>query len=76
MSGRRGGIAVLALVYAARAGDWSAPVEVRHDDEVAVSYQARVDGAFLVVRASLGPGWHTFAMDNKRRADETSTTWP
>jgi DsbC/DsbD-like thiol-disulfide interchange protein len=61
-------IAVLAVV--ARAGEWSPAVEVRHDDEVAVSYQARVDGQYLVVRATLAPGWHTFAMDNKKRADE------
>jgi hypothetical protein len=52
------------------AGDWSAPVEVRHEEDIAVSYQARIDGQWLVVRAKVGPGWHTFCMDNKRRADE------
>jgi hypothetical protein len=52
------------------AGDWTAPVEVVHDDAIAVSYRARLDGSYLVVRATLGTGWHTFAMDNKRRADE------
>jgi len=61
---------VLALAGAAAAGDWGTPVEVRHDDDVAISYQARVDGSFLVVRAKLAPGWHTFSIDNKRRADE------
>jgi hypothetical protein len=54
----------------ASAGDWSAPVEVRHEEDIAVSYQARLDGQWLVVRAKVGAGWHTFAMDNKRRADE------
>ena len=29
-----------------------------------------MDGPFLVVRATLEPGWHTFAMDNKQRAAE------
>jgi hypothetical protein len=55
---------------AAQPGPWSTPVEVRYEDEVCVSYQARVDGPFLVVRANVASGWHTFAMDNKRRADE------
>jgi len=54
----------------AQAGDWSPAVEVRHDDELCVAYQARVDGTYLVVRATLGAGWHTFAMDNKVRAEE------
>jgi hypothetical protein len=45
-------------------------VEVRHDDELCVSYQARMDGPYLVVHATLGAGWHTFAMDNKVRAEE------
>ena len=54
----------------AQAGDWSPAVEVRHDDELCVAYQARVDGSYLVVRATLGAGWHTFAMDNKARAAE------
>ena len=45
-------------------------MEIRHEDDLCVSYQARQDGAFLVVRATLGSGWHTFAMDNKQRAEE------
>jgi hypothetical protein len=45
-------------------------VEVRHDDMLCVSYRARLDGPYLVVRAALEPGWHTFAMDNKVRAIE------
>ncbi len=52
------------------ASDWTAPVEVRHEDELSIAYQARLDGDYLLVRATLGPGWHTFAMDNKRRVDE------
>ncbi len=27
-------------------------------------------GEFLVVQATVEPGWHTFAMDNKQRAEE------
>jgi DsbC/DsbD-like thiol-disulfide interchange protein len=45
-------------------------VEVRHDDTLCLSYQAHLDGPYLVVRATLEPGWHTFAMDNKVRAVE------
>jgi hypothetical protein len=57
---------VLMLLAAA----WTNPVEVHHDDNLCLSYQARLDGAYLVVRANLQPGWHTFAMDNKQRAEE------
>ena len=60
----------LSIVPGAVAADWTAPVEVRHEDELSISYQARLDGDMLVVRATLGPGWHTFAMDNKRRVEE------
>lgn len=64
--------AAFSLVIAATAwaGDWGPAAEVRHDEEVAVSYQARLEGGYLVVRARLGSGWHTFAMDNQRRAAE------
>jgi hypothetical protein len=63
--------ASIALLAASLwAGEWSQPVEVRHEEDVAVAYQARLDGPWLVVRAKVGSGWHTFAMDNKRRADE------
>ena len=52
------------------AAAWSAPVEVHQNDNLCLSYQARLDGSYLVVRANLEPGWHTFSMDNKRRAEE------
>jgi DsbC/DsbD-like thiol-disulfide interchange protein len=35
-----------------------------------VTYRARLSGPYLVVEATLQPGWHTFAIDNQRRADE------
>src|SRR6185369_8815379 len=54
----------------ARAGDWTRAVEVRHDETLCVSYQAKLDGPNLVVRAKIEPGWHTFAMDNQVRAEE------
>lgn len=49
---------------------WGAPVEVRVDDEVCATYDARLAGEELVVRVRLGKGWHTFAMDNAVRAAE------
>jgi hypothetical protein len=61
---------LFAINAMAQAGAWSPAVEVRHDDELCVAYQARVDGPYLAVRATLGAGWHTFAMDNKVRAEE------
>ncbi|MBM3766708.1 MAG: hypothetical protein FJW32_15060 [Acidobacteria bacterium] len=55
---------------AIHAGDWSAPAEIRSDEDLVISYRAKVDGPNLIVKAMLKPGWHTFAMDNKVRADE------
>jgi DsbC/DsbD-like thiol-disulfide interchange protein len=44
--------------------------EVRHDDNLCLAYQAALEGDYLVVRAAIEPGWHTFAMDNEHRAKE------
>jgi hypothetical protein len=56
-----------SVVYA---GNWSQPAEVRYEDALVISYTARVDGPYLVVRANLGQGWHTFALDNVQRVKE------
>jgi len=61
---------IAALLLFAFANDWPPPVEIRHEDNLCVSYQARMDGPYLVVRATVGAGWHTFAMDNQKRAEE------
>jgi hypothetical protein len=61
---------ILGIANAARPGEWSSVAEVRHEESLCVSYQARLDGPYLVVRATVEPGWHTFAMDNKQRAEE------
>jgi len=53
-----------------RGGDWTNPVEVRHDVQKCVSYRARLTGDFLVIQATHEAGWHTYAMDNKLRAQE------
>jgi hypothetical protein len=66
-------VAVFAMIGMARAAGpagWSEPVEVRHQETLALTYRARLDGPYLVIRAAIEPGWHTFAMDNKVRAEE------
>jgi DsbC/DsbD-like thiol-disulfide interchange protein len=65
-------VAALGMAFAARAqaGEWTQPVEVRHEVQRCVSYRARLQGEYLLVEATLEPGWHTFAMDNERRAAE------
>ena len=62
----------LSFLFAcmACAADWSQPAEVRHEDALVISYTARVEGAYLVVRANVGQGWHTFALDNVQRVEE------
>ena len=58
------------LVAVILGGDWTSPVEVRHDVQKCVSYRARLTGDVLVIQATHEAGWHTFAMDNKLRAQE------
>lgn len=61
---------LILFASVACAADWSAPAEVRHEDALVISYTARVDGPYLVIRANLGQGWHTFALDNVPRVQE------
>lgn len=63
-------LALLGIVATGIAADWSAPAEVRHDTQLCVTYRARIAGSYLVVEATHQPGWHTYAMDNKLRAQE------
>jgi hypothetical protein len=63
-------VLVAASASAAGPGAWTDPVEVRHEETLCLSYRARLDGPFLVVQVTLEPGWHTFAMDNRQRAEE------
>ena len=62
---------ILALAFAslAAAADWSAPVEVQHDDHRIVAYRAQLTGGLLAVEVTLEPGWHTFALDNQHQAE-------
>jgi DsbC/DsbD-like thiol-disulfide interchange protein len=60
----------LLFLFFLAAGDWSKPAEVTHDDKTCISYRARLTGGHLLVEARLEPGWHTFALDNDKRAAE------
>ncbi|MCI0418155.1 MAG: protein-disulfide reductase DsbD N-terminal domain-containing protein [Acidobacteria bacterium] len=60
----------LACAEATYCGDWTNPAEVRHDVQRCVSYRAKLSGEFLVIQATHEAGWHTYALDNKQRAQE------
>jgi DsbC/DsbD-like thiol-disulfide interchange protein len=47
---------------------WGPPAVVTHDDQPCVTYRAQLAGGLLAVEVKLEPGWHTFAMDNDKRA--------
>lgn len=63
-------IATLAAVSWLQAGNWTAPVEVHHDTTRCLTYRAKLSGQYLAIEVKLEPGWHTFAIDNKQRAEE------
>ena len=60
----------MGLIWAASltGADWTAPVEVRHDEKLVMTYRAQWDGSSCLVRGTIQPGWHTFVMDNKATA--------
>lgn len=62
----------IVSAFPAYAGEWSERVEVRGRRGAVVTYRAKVDGDLLIVEATHRPGWHTYAMDNVRRAQEKS----
>ncbi len=62
--------AILCALTNANASGWTEPVEVRQEENLCLTYQAKLEGSLLIVRAAIEPGWHTFAMDIKKRADE------
>ena len=59
---------LLLLTLAATAETWGPAAVVNHDDQPCVTYRARVASGYLVVEVKLEPGWHTFTMDNDKRA--------
>jgi hypothetical protein len=69
-------LSATSLLSAASVSQWSEPVHVLHDFKPCVTYRATMQGGFLVVEASLQPGWHTFAIDNEERAAERRAGQP
>jgi len=61
---------ILSGLMNAYASGWTDPVEVRQEENLCLTYQAKLEGSLLIVRATIEPGWHTFAMDIKKRAEE------
>jgi hypothetical protein len=53
-----------------QAQDWSGPVAVMQESKPLISYRARMAGDALALEAVLQSGWHTFSLDNARRAAE------
>ena len=60
----------LGMACVAMAAEWSAPADVLHEMKPCLTYRAKLDGDMLVIEAAIQPGWHTFAIDNERRAAE------
>jgi DsbC/DsbD-like thiol-disulfide interchange protein len=61
--------AILFLfAMAAAEGGWGPPAVVNHDDQPVVTYRAQVAGGYLAVQVQLAAGWHTFTLDNDKRA--------
>jgi DsbC/DsbD-like thiol-disulfide interchange protein len=58
----------ILLLLTVAADGWGAPAVVSHDDQPCVTYRAQVAGGYLAVDVKLEPGWHTFTMDNDKRA--------
>ena len=58
----------LLLLLTTAVDGWGAPAVVTHEDQLCVTYRAQLAGSYLVVEVKLEPGWHTFAMDNDKRA--------
>ena len=64
----------IALVFLSAASALPAQTgsqaDVLHEMKPCLTYRAKLDGDLLVIEASIQPGWHTFAIDNERRASE------
>ncbi|MDZ4797848.1 MAG: hypothetical protein SGI92_06780 [Bryobacteraceae bacterium] len=61
---------LLATALTMPAQEWSAPVHVLHELKPCVTYRAKLVGSHLIIEAAVQPGWHTFTMDNEKRASE------
>ncbi len=51
-------------------GQWTPEVHASRNGVPLASYRAKLDGDYLIVEVKTAAGWHTYAMDNKQRAQE------
>jgi len=62
-------VGVAAGILAADGAGWGSPASVTHDDQPCITYRAQITGSGrLAVEVKLAAGWHTFTMDNDKRA--------
>ena len=59
---------LFTLLAAANDEAWGPPAIVMHDEKPCVAYRAQYTGGSLAISVELQPGWHTFTMDNDKRA--------
>ncbi len=62
----------LLLISFTAAAEWSESQDVRMRRDKVMSYRAILVGDSVIVEARHEAGWHTYAMDNVRRAREAS----
>jgi DsbC/DsbD-like thiol-disulfide interchange protein len=58
----------LLLMTLLAADAWGNPAVVMHDEKPCVEYKAQFASGRLAIAVKLEPGWHTFTMDNDKRA--------
>ena len=63
-------LVMIGIAQAAGPAGWSDAVEVRHQETLALTYHARLEGPYVIIKTTIEPGWHTFSIDNKVRAEE------
>lgn len=63
-------LAAALIGASAAAAEWSDPQTILRGRDKVVTYRATVENGWLLVEAKHEPGWHTYAMDNLRRAQE------
>ena len=61
-------ITTLLLFLSTAVDGWGLPAVVSHEDQPCITYRAQLAGGYLAVEVKLEQGWHTFAMDNDKRA--------
>lgn len=61
-----------ALVYSQSLSKWSEVTEVDFRRKLVVTYRAKLEGNYIIIEADHEKDWHTYSMDNKKRAAKKS----